>query len=342
MTGQAKVALAILLALNYTDDATLLQRSLDKQFALEQENDNKYTNKVIIIKSNVPMYSDASKTNQVTTLEKGTLLYKGVEDNGLLEVSNDDLRGFIDQGTYNDDDVEEYADILGLARQAILVSDTPAFAAASYNSKVLTNLEKSQKFVNASIIGDFVKLDTNEYGICYVPKTLVQLDYDFTDIVIEEDLDDSDNCEYGVYKGIIGASIVNRFTSNTFKADDLRAGIVNKALEYVGGKYVWGGTDLETGVDCSGFVQQIYKQFGYNLPRNSRYQAESYETITQEQLAPGDLVFYSTDGIVNHVAMYIGNGYIVHASNKKPYPQGGIKVSRMLYKTPAKFVKVVK
>lgn len=341
MTGQAKIALALLIALNYTDDAETLQRSLDKQTAVEQEQESKYSGKVIIVKSNVPMYTDTSKTDQVTTLEKGTLLYRGDEKDGLLEVSNDNLCGYIEPGVYNEDDVEGYAKSFGLKQQGILISNAPAFAAASYNSKVITNLHRAQKFSNASIVGEFVKLDTKEHNVCYVAKSLVQLDYEFTDIVIEEELEDTSDCEYGVYKGIIGASLLNRYENNDGSSGNLRTEIVNKALSYVGGKYVWGGTNLETGVDCSGFVQQIYKQFGYSLPRNSRYQAESFTAITQDQLQPGDLVFYSANGVVNHVAMYAGDGYIVHASNKKPYPQGGIKVSKMLYKNPVKFVRVV-
>lgn len=90
------------------------------------------------------------------------------------------------------------------------------------------------------------------------------------------------------------------------------------AQEFVGVPYVWGGTNLVTGVDCSGFVQQIYSHFGYTIPRVSRDQAVyAGVEIAMEDLASGDLVFYGdSSGTVNHVAMYIGEGKIVHARGR--------------------------
>lgn len=340
MTGQIKIAIALLLALNYTDEAERLQRSLEKETAVIQEQDSKYAGKIIISESNVPMYSDTSKSEQVTTLEKGTLLYKGAEKDGFLQVSNDDLSGYVEEGNYKTEDIEGYAQELGLKRRGILLCRATAFAAASYNSKAIASLERAQSFSNVDTVGDFIKLN-DENNTYYVAKELVQLDYEFTPIIVEEDTESGDNCEYNVYKGVIGASLMHKYNYSSGETNELRSAIVNKALSYVGGKYVWGGNSLDTGVDCSGFVQQIYKMYGYYLPRNSRYQSESYTAISQSELLPGDLVFYSSNGVINHVAMYIGDGYVVHASNRNPYPAGGIKVSKMLYKAPAKFIRVV-
>ena len=109
-----------------------------------------------------------------------------------------------------------------------------------------------------------------------------------------------------------------------------RVDIVNYALQFVGNRYVWGGTSLTKGVDCSGFTMQIYKKFGVKLPHYSGSQPSYGKKIKKSQLQPGDLIFYGENGKINHVAMYIGNGQVVHAANKRD----GIKISNAFYRTP--------
>ena len=89
--------------------------------------------------------------------------------------------------------------------------------------------------------------------------------------------------------------------------------VVDYALQFIGTPYVSGGNNLNSGVDCSGFTQQVYKHFGINLERSSRSQySTNGVSVTKEELQPGDLVFYGY-GSVNHVAIYIGDGKIVHS-----------------------------
>lgn len=121
-----------------------------------------------------------------------------------------------------------------------------------------------------------------------------------------------------------------------------RQEIAEYAVRFVGNPYVWGGTSLTKGADCSGFVQAIYKQFGYTIPRVSKDQAKSagYTDVkpTLEQLLPGDLIFYTnSSGKVDHVAMYIGDGKVVHAANRK----AGIIISSYNHRTPYKARRVV-
>lgn len=109
--------------------------------------------------------------------------------------------------------------------------------------------------------------------------------------------------------------------------------IANFALKFVGNPYQWGGTSLTNGADCSGFVYAVYKNFGYTIPRVSRDQARygTKVSLSTSSLQPGDLIFYGTSsGYVNHVAMYTGNGKVVHASNYRE----GIKISTWNYRTP--------
>ena len=96
-----------------------------------------------------------------------------------------------------------------------------------------------------------------------------------------------------------------------------REAMVNFALQFVGNPYVWGGTSLSTGADCSGFVQSIYANFGYSLPRVAEDQSQYGMQIPVESAEPGDLIFYARNGYVYHVSMYIGDGQVVHASGRK-------------------------
>lgn len=106
--------------------------------------------------------------------------------------------------------------------------------------------------------------------------------------------------------------------------------IADYAQKFIGNPYVWGGTSLTKGADCSGFVYTIYKQFGYTLPRTSRDQAKSAgKKIDKDNRQPGDLIFYTnSSGVVNHVAMYIGNDKIVHAASSRQ----GIIISQYNYR----------
>ena len=88
------------------------------------------------------------------------------------------------------------------------------------------------------------------------------------------------------------------------------------ASQFVGNPYVWGGTSLTDGADCSGFVQQIYKQYGYDLPRVAAAQAQYGTKIAVEDAQPGDLIFYAKDGDIHHVVMYAGNGKTIEAANE--------------------------
>lgn len=118
--------------------------------------------------------------------------------------------------------------------------------------------------------------------------------------------------------------------------------VTDYALKFVGNPYKYGGTSLTNGADCSGFVQSVYAQFGYSLPRTSREQAVSAGymdiTVKESALQPGDLIFYADNGgRVFHVALYIGNGNVVHAANSKK----GITVSEYDYMKPYKARRVV-
>ena len=124
---------------------------------------------------------------------------------------------------------------------------------------------------------------------------------------------------------------------------DVGQAVVNLGCQYVGNKYVYGGTDINNGIDCSAFAQYCWRQFGVNLPRTTREQVKCGTAVgSLADARPGDLIFYShngTDSGTYHVTIYMGDGKMVHASNSKPYPQGGIKISNV-YGQPYKIRRV--
>lgn len=103
--------------------------------------------------------------------------------------------------------------------------------------------------------------------------------------------------------------------------------IADLAVLFVGNKYVWGGTSFTHGTDCSGFTQSLYKIWWIDIPRTADAQWRASTHISEDELRKGDLIFYGEGRSVEHVAIYLGDGRIVHASNSAPYPDGGIKIS---------------
>lgn len=126
------------------------------------------------------------------------------------------------------------------------------------------------------------------------------------------------------YDGTIGKLIKGACTGDE---------LIEYACRFTGNPYKWGGTSLTKGTDCSGFVQSVYKHFGISLDRVSRKQAKTSGKkveLSLSALQPGDLIFYAKGSKVNHVAIYIGDGKVVHAAGKKY----GIIISDYDYRKP--------
>ena len=113
-----------------------------------------------------------------------------------------------------------------------------------------------------------------------------------------------------------------------------RTAIVAYAKQFLGNPYVYGGTSLTNGADCSGFTQSVFAHFGITTGRSSRDQAAKGKEISMSAIQPGDLLFYASGNYINHVAIYIGDGKIIHSSN----PTTGITITKYNYRTPCKAV----
>jgi cell wall-associated NlpC family hydrolase len=177
------------------------------------------------------------------------------------------------------------------------------------DSKIFTDDTKYSKWVKVSLDSD----DSENGTVAYVAKEYVNLSFQLPKAVSMEEL------QFG--PGV----------SST------RLKLITLAKKYLGDAYVWGGTRLGSGVDCSGYTQALYRQLGIYIPRTSREQARGGRSISSSSLKPGDLVFYGSSSYINHVAIYIGNGQVIHASNRRD----GIKISNMYYRSPVKYARYI-
>lgn len=138
----------------------------------------------------------------------------------------------------------------------------------------------------------------------------------------------------GVSKSKATTEATTESTKAAAKEKASRSAIVAYAKQYVGNPYVYGGTSLTNGADCSGFVMRVYEKFGISTGRNTRQQANNGREISVSEVQPGDLLFYGSGGEISHVGIYMGDGKIVHAANKNL----GITIGRSDYRTPIKAV----
>lgn len=127
---------------------------------------------------------------------------------------------------------------------------------------------------------------------------------------------------------VAGNASEDQAEEEVISEEELRQQIVDFALQFEGNPYVYGGTSLTNGADCSGFVMSVFAQFGYSLPRVAADQYYQSAKKSVADLEPGDLVFYG--GGIRHVALYIGDGQIIHASTSA----SGIKISNYDYEAP--------
>ncbi|MDR0948692.1 MAG: C40 family peptidase [Lachnospiraceae bacterium] len=254
---------------------------------------------------------------------KGKLVGKMPKDSACEVITTQDGWAYIKSG-----EVEGYVnlDYLLIGPEARVRAEDLAIAVARANtdglrvrdepnteSAVLTQVPEGEELEFVEALGEWVKISIDgEEG--YVSAEFV---------TVEEKLETAVTMTELLY----GPGV-----------SDVRVDLVNYAKEFLGNPYVWGGTSLTRGADCSGFVLSVYKHFGITLSHSSRAQAKEGRKISIQDLKPGDLVFYAnSSGTINHVAIYIGGGRVIHASS----PKSGIKISKYNYRTPVRAVQIL-
>lgn len=239
---------------------------------------------------------------------------KDSEGNVWCKIKSGDVTGYVLQEYLITGD--EATALIPSAGRLVIKVDTDVLnvrTKPSTNADILYQIAKGETLDVASATADWIEVNVDiGSSTGYVAREYVKITFELKTAI---DVDEM----------LVGVSTE-------------RTQIVAYAKQFLGNPYVYGGTNLYKGIDCSAYVRAIYKQFGYSLHRTSREQAASDGVkITEAQLQPGDLVFYATKGTVTHVAMYIGNGKIIHASN----PRDGIKISNMKYATPYRYKKIL-
>lgn len=176
----------------------------------------------------------------------------------------------------------------------------------SLDDDVITQISKGSIFVVTGLEGDWIKISLGSEDEGYVHGDYIDWNYMLSEAVPYEE---------PVY------------------INPVRTDLINFAMEYLGGAYVWGGTKLGVGVDCSGFVMRVFEHFGYDLQRTAAAQGRSDGVeIPFDQMQPGDLIFFWSNrrNCVGHVGIYIGNGMMIHAASE----ERGIVIDRYDYITP--------
>ncbi|MCR5793497.1 MAG: C40 family peptidase [Lachnospiraceae bacterium] len=274
------------------------------------------------------------------TKNAGCNVYK-IKD-GWAKIISGGIKGWVkEEYLVTDADAEEYAKKVAKKVATVTTDTLKVRALPSTESKVYTLVPADEELV-------VVKEDlTQNYVERFYKKHKDDKDYLLEDSnakLTYEDLKDwicvkIDSERAFVKKEFVDISYklsrASKFSEKELaeaQMSSVRSQMVSYAYQFLGNRYVYGGTSLTNGTDCSGFTMRIYEHFGYGIPRTSSEQAAASSRISYDQVKPGDLFFYGHGSSVSHVAMYIGDGMVIHASNEAT----GIKVSNAYYRSPIK------
>lgn len=241
--------------------------------------------------------------------------------NGWYKISSGGITGYVKSDYILTGDEAKQAAMNHAELMAIVHADRlNARTEPSTDAKIWTQISENERYHVAEQLDGWVKIEFDESGegdgddeisAAYVSSEFVEVRYALSEAI--------------------------KF-SPTEESASLRSRIVNYAMKFLGNPYVWGGTSLTKGADCSGFTMSVMKNFGISLPHYSGSQAKSGKRIKSSEMRPGDLVFYGNSrGKINHVAMYIGNGQVINAASRR----SGIKISTWNYRTPICIVDVI-
>ena len=233
--------------------------------------------------------------------------------NGWYKISSGGITGYVKSDYILTGDEAKQAAMNHAELMAIVHADRlNARTEPSTDAKIWTQISENERYHVAEQLDGWVKIEFDESGegdgddeisAAYVSSEFVEVRYALSEAI--------------------------KF-SPTEESASLRSRIVNYAMKFLGNPYVWGGTSLTKGADCSGFTMSVMKNFGISLPHYSGSQAKSGKRIKSSEMRPGDLVFYGNSrGKINHVAMYIGNGQVINAASRR----SGIKISTWNYRT---------
>ncbi|MDD6328793.1 MAG: SH3 domain-containing C40 family peptidase [Lachnospiraceae bacterium] len=220
--------------------------------------------------------------------------------------------------------------------------------AADESSKCLTQIAQGACYEIIQVGSEWTEIQVDNSLSGFVNNNYIQLTYQTYSAIVVSDTPEvqtpADNntgtTQTPASEGTTEATTEASTTQAPVQVPTSSTGvdIANYAMQFEGNPYVYGGTSLTDGADCSGFTMSVYAAFGISIPRTADVQPNAGTEVSLSDVYPGDLIFYAgSSGSINHVALYIGGGQVIHAST----PSTGIIIANMYYRTPCKAVRVV-
>ena len=258
------------------------------------------------------------------------------EENGWYKITSGNCTGYVKaEYCVTGEDAVELAKEVGVRIATVTTTTLKVRQEPGMEASVLGLVPIEDELVVTEELDGWVKVDIEE-GFGYVSTDYVSLSTEFVEAEskeeeearLEKERKEREAAREAAAKAQIGRSSSSSATTpvQTVSGSGTGTDVANYALQFVGNPYVYGGTSLTNGADCSGFVMSVYANYGVSLPHSSAADRNvGYDVGGLENAIPGDIVCYS-----GHVAIYIGNGQIVHASTSKT----GIIVSNATYRQP--------
>lgn len=280
---------------------------------------------------------DAKIIGKMTSKSAGEILEK-TEDGEWYKIKSGPVTGYVKSEFILTGDAakQEALDVAEL--MAIVSTDRlNARTEPSTDSPIWTQISNSERYAVLKQLDGWVEIELDSTS-AYVATDFVDVRYALNEAIKFTPIEDKPDTSKGGGKGNNSSKGGVGSKPGNAAGSSRRTQIANYATQFLGNPYVWGGTSLTNGADCSGFTMSVMAHFGVSLPHHSGSQANYGKSIKSSEMRPGDLIFYTNSGgTINHVALYIGNGQVCHASNARD----GIKISTWNYRTPAKIVNVL-
>ena len=282
---------------------------------------------------NIRESSDTSSTIVATISNNGLVTLEEKGDEWSL-ISSGSCKGYIkNEFLLFEDDAKAYAEANLTKVVEIATASLRVRTEGSEESEVITSVSQGTKYDILEAGAEWTKIQVDSSTSGYVKNDYIVITYNTVYAVAAQTTTDTST----------DTSTESTTESTTSAPTDVPTSatgdaVAAYAVQFVGNPYVYGGTSLTEGADCSGFAMTVYADFGYSIPRTADVQATAGTEVSLDALYPGDLVFYDHGtGSINHVAIYIGNGQVVHASTSST----GIIISDINYNTPCKAVRII-
>jgi len=274
--------------------------------------------------------SPKTSASKVGLMANGSAcIIESVDENGWAKITSGEVSGYV------------CTDYLIMGDEAVAIAEETAVLYATVNSKVNALNVRVSPSTDAEVV---TKVKAGE-RLVVTKEVVINKEDPVSKLWVEVKLDDDENENAVAYVSADYVTVsyeltwATKYTPYGPDVSDLRVSICDYAKKFIGTKYVWGGNSLTKGIDCSGFVKQVYAKFGYTTPRVSRDMAKTYKKISISELKPGDLIFYGKvkTNYINHVGIYIGNGKVIHSSTNYK----GVAISNMYFYSILKCCRII-